>query len=93
LVTNKRSSVHRSNVQGGIVEEREMDLPAHRGDVGLLEQELGGPPPPIALLGLIEGQHVGGRIADARTAPPLIGRGGISLLERYAAGNNDMRER
>jgi hypothetical protein len=35
------------------VEERQVDLPAHGGHIGLVEEELGGMAPAIAVLGLL----------------------------------------
>jgi hypothetical protein len=46
--------------------ERKVDLVAHRGNVGLVKEELGSVAPAIAVLGLLlrEGQHVVGCIAN-----------------------------
>jgi hypothetical protein len=40
-----RSSGHRSDIELAIIEQRQMDLVAHRSHVGLLKEEFGGPAP------------------------------------------------
>src|SRR4030081_3434295 len=42
----------RSDVELRIIEQRKVNLPAHRGNVGLVEEELGGMAPALAELGL-----------------------------------------
>jgi hypothetical protein len=49
---------------------------AHRGNVGLVEEELGSATPAIAVLGTIrrEGQHVVGSVANGPQDGSALGR-------------------
>ena len=60
------SDVHGSDLELRIIEQREVDLPAHGRYVSLVEKELGGMSPAIAVLGLLmrEGQYVVGSLAN-----------------------------
>jgi len=51
-----------------------VDLVAHRGNVGLVKEELGSVAPAIAVLGLLlrEGQHVVGCIANSAQDGPVL---------------------
>jgi hypothetical protein len=46
------ASSHGPEIELGIVKQCQVDLPAHRGNVGLVEEELGGMAPAIAALGV-----------------------------------------
>jgi hypothetical protein len=48
-----RSSGHRFDVEIGIIEQRKVNLPAHVGNVSLVEQQLGCTPPALATLCLL----------------------------------------
>jgi hypothetical protein len=56
-----------------------VDLVAHRGNVGLVKEELGSVAPAIAVLGLLlrEGQHVVGCIANSAQDGPVLYREGL----------------
>jgi hypothetical protein len=55
----------------GVMEQRQMALPAHRGHVGLLEEELGGMAPTVAAFGVRQLQPVVGDLTNSvRTGPP-----------------------
>jgi len=47
--------LHRPEVELRIIEQRKVDLVAHRGNVGLVEDQLGGAAPAIAQLGALIG--------------------------------------
>jgi len=71
---------HRFDVELRIIEQRQMDLMAHRRNVGLIEYQLGGLPPALAQFAASERQrqHIRGRLP----------RGWVRFWERYAAGND-----
>jgi hypothetical protein len=52
---------HRFDVELRIIEQRQMDLMAHRRNVGLIEYQLGGLPPALAQFAASERQrqHIG----------------------------------
>ena len=60
------SCLHRPDIELRIIKQRKVDLVAHRGNVGLVKEELGSVAPAIAVLGLLlrDGQHVVGCIAN-----------------------------
>ena len=68
-----------------------MDLVAHRGNIGLRKDQLGGLPPALAPFAASrrQRQHIGDGFADGVEYAPVLGRKGLSqILERYAAGND-----
>ena len=90
LSAAKLNAPHRPDVELRIIEQRQMNLPAHRGDVGLLDDQLGSAPPASAQVNAIfrQSEHVVARIRDrAQGDPPIVGRGRVSFLKRYAGGN------
>ena len=64
------SCLHRPDIELRIIKQRKVDLVAHRGNVGLVEEELGSATPAIAVLGTIrrEGQHVARSVANGPQA-------------------------
>jgi hypothetical protein len=83
---------HGLDVEGGIVEEREMDLPAHRGNVGLLKNQLGRLKPPRATVA--RGghcDHVGAGICDGAQDAAVLGRERLDELLAEVGGGKDMR--
>jgi hypothetical protein len=56
--------VHRPDVELRVIEQRQVHLPAHRGNVGLVEEELGGMSPAVAL-GIAERPWSIGDLLDA----------------------------
>ena len=73
------SCLHRSDIELRIIKQREVDLVAHRGNIGLVEQEFGGMSPALAVLGPLMRQRdnvVGSLANGAQNRPPLIGRAG-----------------
>jgi hypothetical protein len=65
-----------------IIEQRKVDLVAHRGNVGLVEEEPGGMAPTLTELGLLlwEGQDVIGSLAYGAQDGPALGREGLGEL-------------
>ena len=59
--------VHRPDVELRVIEQRQVHLPAHRGNVGLVEEELGGMSPAVAL-GIAERPWSIGDLLDALLA-------------------------
>jgi hypothetical protein len=72
------ASSHGPDIELRIIEQRKVNLPAHRGNVGLVEEELGGTSPALAELGLLmrERQHVIGSLADRAQDAAVLGRKG-----------------
>ena len=51
MAGGRKTSAHGPEVELSIIEQREVDLVAHRGNIGLVEQEFGGMAPAIAVFG------------------------------------------
>ena len=51
MAGGRKTSAHGPEVELSIIEQREVDLVAHRGNIGLVEQEIGGMSPALAVLG------------------------------------------
>ena len=47
------SCLHSSDIEPGVIEQRKMNLPAHVGNVGVVEQQLGCTAPALATLCLL----------------------------------------
>jgi len=76
MAGGRKTSAHGPEVELSIIEQREVDLVAHRGNIG--KEELGSVAPAIAVLGLLlrEGQHVG-CIANRAQDGPVLDREGL----------------
>ena len=83
-----RHLVHGPDVEIAIIEQRQVNLLAHRGRVSLVEQELGRAAPAIAALGVRQLQHVVCGLTNRaqEQGPTRIGSGWVSFCRRYVEG-------
>jgi len=64
------------DIELSIIEQRKVDLVAHRGNIGLVEQEIGGMSPALAVLGPLMRQrdNVVGSLANGAQNRPALDR-------------------
>jgi hypothetical protein len=76
MAGGSKTSEHGPEVELSIIEQREVDLVAHRGNIGLVEQELGGMSPALAMLGplITQRDNVVGSLANGAQNRPALDR-------------------